>query len=277
MSDHYEVGRRIALLRKEKGYTQEKISALLNVTPQAVSKWEQGNALPDTLLLPLLAKLLDTSIDYLLTGDSFAGKTGPYDGEYQKEGYYWGMEPSQLALQIVEHRQNEAAGRRLLDLGSGEGRDAVFFAKHGFQVDALEVSAPGAEKIRRYSQLSNYTVNVIQADMIGYQLSGAYDVIYSHGSLQFLPLTQRQKHFDQYKQRTRGGGLNAHLIFVEKPFVTPAPDWERNEFFYQSGELARYYHDWEILQCGEKIIDCNSAGIAHRHAVNCIIARKAEV
>lgn len=277
MSDHYQVGRRIALLRREKGYTQEKISALLNVTPQAVSKWEQGNALPDTLLLPLLAKLLDESIDYLLTGESFAGQAGPYDGEYQKADYYWGMEPSQLALQMVEHLQNKSADRRLLDLGSGEGRDAVFFAKRGFQVDALEVSGPGAEKIRRYSQLSGYAVNVVQADMIGYLLSGAYDVIYSHGSLQFLPLAQRQKHFDQYKQRTRVGGLNAHLIFVEKPFVMPAPDWEKNEFFYQSGELARYYHDWEILQCEEKIIDCNSAGIPHRHAVNCIIARKAEV
>ncbi|EGO65754.1 helix-turn-helix domain-containing protein [Acetonema longum] len=42
---HYdnEFGRRVASLRKEKGYTQEKISAMLNVTPQAISKWEQGS------------------------------------------------------------------------------------------------------------------------------------------------------------------------------------------------------------------------------------------
>lgn len=271
-----ELGRRIASLRKEKGYTQEKISALLNVTPQAISKWEQGNAFPDTLLLPPLSRLLGVSIDYLLTGESLAGKAGPYDGAYRKEEFYWGTQPSELAGQVTDILQGDTANKRLLDIGSGEGRDAIYFAKCGFQVDALEISTPGVEKIKQYSQLSGYAVHVLHADMIGYDLSEEYDVIYSSGSLQFLPLEQRRKHFDKYKQQTKIGGLNAHLIFVEKPFIKLAPDWERNEFFYQSGDLARYYHDWEILRCEEKIVNCNSAGVPHRHTVNCIIARKIE-
>lgn len=276
LNTYSEFGRRIALLRKEKGYTQEKFSSMLNVTPQAISKWEQGNTLPDTLLLPLLSKLLNVSIDYLLMGERSVGKAGPYDGEYQKEPFYWGIQPSELAEQIVAILEGDKTNTCLLDIGSGEGRDALYFAKCGFQVDALEISTPGIEKIGRYSQLSGYAVNVLHADMIGYELSKQYDVIYSHGSLQFLPLEQRRRHFDTYKQRTKIGGLNAHLIFVEKPFVKTAPDWEKSEFFYQSGDLARYYHDWEILQCEERIIDCNSAGVPHRHAVNRIIARKIE-
>ncbi len=269
-----ELGRRIALLRKEKGYTQEKVGDLLKVTPQAISKWEQGNALPDTLLLPPLARLFGVSIDYLLTGESLAGKAGAYDGEYRKENFYWGIQPSELAGQIIDILQGDTANKRLLDIGSGEGRDAIYFAKCGLQVDALELSAPGVEKIKRYSRLSGYAVNVIHADMVGYDLAKEYDVIYSHGSLQFLPPAERRKHFDKYKQYTKTGGLNAHLIFVEKPFIKLAPDWERNEFFFSSGDLAGYYHDWEILRCGEEIIDCDSAGIPHRHAVNCILARK---
>lgn len=276
MHNGSELGRRIAALRKEKGYTQERIGDLLSVTPQAISKWEQGNAFPDTLLLPPLARLLGVSIDYLLTGESAAGKVGPYDGEYRKEEFYWGIQPSELAEQITNILQGDTKSRRLLDIGSGEGRDAIYFAKCGFQVDALEISAPGVEKIKHYSQLSGCAVRVFQADMIGYDLSDAYDVIYSCGSLQFLPLAERRKHFDKYKQQTKSGGLNAHLVFVEKPFIKRAPDWVGNEFFYQSGDLARFYHDWEILQCEEIIIDCNSAGIPHRHAVNCIIARKIE-
>lgn len=273
---HNEIGRRIASLRKEKGYTQEKISAMLKVTPQAISKWEQGNALPDILLLPLLAEFLGVSTDYLLTGGSSAGKAGPYDEAYRKEEYYWGRQPSELAKKILQIMQDVVAEKRLLDIGSGEGRDAVYFAKCGFQVDALEVSKPGVEKIRQYSQLSGYPVHVIHADMLGYELTGAYDVVYSHGTLQFLPPAQRKKYFDQYKQRTKAGGLNAHLVFVEKPFIQAAPDWEKNEFFYQSGDLAGYYHDWEILSCEEKIIACNSAGLPHWHAVNGIIARKVD-
>lgn len=276
MLNDNEIGQRIALLRKERGYTQEQISFILNVTPQAVSKWEKGNALPDTSLLPLLAKTLAVSIDRLLTGGNTMEKTSPYDGEYKKEEYYWGLQHSLLAEQIVEIIQDDKHNKCLLDIGSGEGRDAVYFAKCGFQVDALEISTPGVEKIRQYSQSSGYEVNVLHTDMIGYELKSSYDVIYSHGSLQFLPLDQRKNHFEKYKRHTCIGGLNAFLIFVEKPFIKVAPDWEKDEFFYLSGDLARYYHDWEILRCDEQIIDCNSAGISHQHAVHSIIARKIE-
>jgi tellurite methyltransferase len=274
MYNNNEIGRRIALLRKEKGYTQEQISLVLNVTPQAVSKWEKGNTLPDTSLLPNLAKSLGVSIDKLLTGGSLMEKTSPYDGEYKKAEYYWGMQHSRLAEQIAEMMQADRANKRVLDIGSGEGRDAIYFAECGFQVDALELSAPGTEKIRQYSKASGHMVNVLHANMIGYELTGLYDVIYSMGSLQFLPPELRQIHFERYKRYTNIGGLNAHLIFVEKPFIRVAPDWEKDEFSYLSGDLARYYHDWEIIQCGEQIIDCNSAGIPHQHAVSSIIARK---
>jgi Cyclopropane fatty acid synthase and related methyltransferases len=269
------IGRRISLLRKEREYTQEQISTLLNVTPQAVSKWENGNALPDTAILPLLAKVLEVSIDRLLTGNDLPEKPSPYDGEYLKAAYYWGLTHSALAEQVVKIMPDHARqGRRLLDIGSGEGRDAVYFAKCGFNVDALELSVPGLEKIREYSESAGCAVNALHADMIGYELTGSYDVIYSMGSLQFLPLAERPKHFEKYKRHTRSGGLNAHLVFVEKPFIKPAPDWQKNEYFYLSGDLAAYYHDWEIIQCEERIIDCNSAGIPHRHAVSYIVARK---
>lgn len=150
MSNDNNIGRRIALLRKQRGYTQEQISLTLNVTPQAVSKWEKGNALPDTPLLPLLAKVLETSIDCLLTGGSLLEKVSPYDGEYKKEEYYWELQHSLLAEQIVKI-MSDKVNKSLLDIGSGEGRDAIYFAKCGFQVDALEISTPGTKKIRQYS------------------------------------------------------------------------------------------------------------------------------
>lgn len=64
--DMEKIGKRIALLRKEHNYTQEALAELVQVSPQAVSKWENGRALPDTALLPVLAKSLHTSIDNLL-------------------------------------------------------------------------------------------------------------------------------------------------------------------------------------------------------------------
>lgn len=62
------VGDQIALLRKEKGLTQTELGERLGVSFQAVSKWERGETLPDTALLPDLADILETSIDRILTG-----------------------------------------------------------------------------------------------------------------------------------------------------------------------------------------------------------------
>lgn len=186
MSKSESIGKRIAFLRKNKGFTQEELGVQLNITAQAVSKWEQGLTLPDILLLPVLGKIFAVSIDYLLIGESIKDKKGPYDEAYNKEEYYWGIKESLLAKKVLEVTKTKGKNVKLLDVGAGEGRDAVFFAKHGFQVDALEISKPGVEKIMQYSLNAGCDVDVIHDDMIGFNLIDNYDVIYSHGSLQFL-------------------------------------------------------------------------------------------
>lgn len=62
------LGTRIAEARKQHGYTQEEFSQLLDVTAQAVSKWENDISCPDIQLLPKISELLEISIDELLTG-----------------------------------------------------------------------------------------------------------------------------------------------------------------------------------------------------------------
>lgn len=63
-------------------------------------------------------------------------------------------------------------------------------------------------------------------------------------------------------------------VLVEKPFIDPAPDAEDSAYLFRSGELMSYYHDWEILFTAEEVFDCNTSGVAHRHAINRIIARR---
>lgn len=66
-TDPMKTGRRIYILRKSLGLTQNQLADRLRVSFQAVSKWERGETLPDTALLPELAKVLETTIDNLLT------------------------------------------------------------------------------------------------------------------------------------------------------------------------------------------------------------------
>ena len=62
------LGKRIGALRREKGLKQDELAEKLGISPQAVSKWETDQTCPDISLLPQLAKLLDVSVDELLSG-----------------------------------------------------------------------------------------------------------------------------------------------------------------------------------------------------------------
>lgn len=60
-----EIGNQIKSLRTRRGMTQEALAEQLNVSPQAVSKWERGTALPDIQQLPAISAFFGVSIDEL--------------------------------------------------------------------------------------------------------------------------------------------------------------------------------------------------------------------
>ena len=62
------IGKRIGLLRRQKGLTQEEQANHMGVSPQAVSKWENDQTCPDISALPKLAGLLGVTVDALLSG-----------------------------------------------------------------------------------------------------------------------------------------------------------------------------------------------------------------
>lgn len=64
-----DFGERLKDLRIQKDMTQEDVAGKLFVTKQAVSRWENGNCLPDVATLGKLAEIFDVNIDYLLTGN----------------------------------------------------------------------------------------------------------------------------------------------------------------------------------------------------------------
>lgn len=64
------LGQKIAALRKEKGLTQEDLAVKLDVSAQAVSKWENDISCPDIMLLPKLSAILNVSVDSLLGCES---------------------------------------------------------------------------------------------------------------------------------------------------------------------------------------------------------------
>lgn len=71
------VGERITELRKAAGMSQLDISRALDISRQAVSKWENDTSSPDVMNLIKLADLLDTDVEYLATGRRTYGRRPP--------------------------------------------------------------------------------------------------------------------------------------------------------------------------------------------------------
>lgn len=204
-----------------------------------------------------------------------------YDPVYRQEAYYWGLKPSAMCNRVLALPQPQRAllppqrALRLLDLGCGEGRNAVYFARQGYEVTGMDLSQPGLEKTRRLAAEMGVQVATIHANIIHYALGATYDVLFSTGTLHYLPAAVRAARYADYKEHTAPGGLNAFSVFVEKPFIPPAPDEEPAiAHLYRSGELFGYYWDWEILWCTEELFDCASGGIPHRHCMDRLIARR---
>ncbi|MBR2676852.1 MAG: helix-turn-helix transcriptional regulator [Solobacterium sp.] len=70
--DTLKIGKYIQHLRKTAGMTQKDLAEKLNISFQAVSKWENGDTLPDTGILLDLCDILNTTADKLLNGGSLA-------------------------------------------------------------------------------------------------------------------------------------------------------------------------------------------------------------
>ncbi len=60
------IGDKLIQLRREKGYSQEQLANILNVSRQAVSKWEAGNSTPELDKIIILADIFNVSVDYLV-------------------------------------------------------------------------------------------------------------------------------------------------------------------------------------------------------------------
>ncbi len=81
-----EIGQKIKELRKAQDITQEKLAEYLNISYQAVSKWENGLALPDITLLPKLANFFGVSTDELLDLNASENEVElrKYEEQYQE-------------------------------------------------------------------------------------------------------------------------------------------------------------------------------------------------
>jgi SAM-dependent methyltransferase len=75
----------------------------------------------------------------------------PHDERYNQAGYYWGTRPSEICFRVLRLLPPDRP-LRLLDIGCGEGRNAVFFARNGYHVTAFDSLPKGVEKAKQIAE-----------------------------------------------------------------------------------------------------------------------------
>jgi tellurite methyltransferase len=200
-----------------------------------------------------------------------------YDERYSRPGLYWGSKPTGLARDFVRiARSLPRLPRTLVDLGSGEGRDSIYFARQGYRVLGVDISSVGVLKAERRASRLGVNVRFRVGDIRTYLLGRRVDVVFSSGVLNNLPRRIRVARFEHFKSSTSPGGINAMYADVPKPYIPPQTT---NPFAspFRSGELLGYYGDWEILDSGQVEFVSRSGGVPHRKAMDVVIARKPDL
>lgn len=190
---------------------------------------------------------------------------------YGREPFYWGTEPNDFARTTAEYAPD---GGTVVDIGAGEGRDAVFFAEEGFDVLAVDIAPNGLEKAKELADERGVDIRTSVGDINTTELDSPVDVVYSIGTIQYLRPGERAGRFAHFQRLTEPGGLHALFAFVTHPDVEPAPDWGDNEQLYEQGELDSYYSDWTRIDGDAFVFEDDSGGEPHRHAAEQVLYRK---
>jgi SAM-dependent methyltransferase len=180
-----------------------------------------------------------------------------WDKKYETEAYIFGKEPVEF---LKEHIDILPKGKAL-DIAMGEGRNAVFLAKNGFDVEGCDISEIALKKAQELARENNVTIHTFVADLETYKLpKDTYDVIACFYYLQrdLIP---------HMKEALKPGGMIIYETYTienwERGFEGP----KNKDYLLKPNELLDLFKDLRIIYYRELILH-------NKKAVASLIARK---
>jgi len=178
-----------------------------------------------------------------------------FDRQYAAHDRYWWRGNNRYSTSPADHTAFNAAWLaaaarrgpgRALDLGAGEGADAIRLARLGYQVDAIEVSPVACEKAERFARAEHALVNVLNEPIETAALTGApYDLVLMNGSLHYV----RDKHSVLHRVLSASAHDAVHAVAVFST-ATPVPAEHAVIPVFpddEGGTVEQFYQDWRML------------------------------
>jgi SAM-dependent methyltransferase len=209
-----------------------------------------------------------------------------FDSVYAGPGRFWWRDegryetepdayPSSLLTQQTLRLLGGRARGRALDVGAGEGSDAIRLALLGYAVDAVEVSKVGAEKIERFAAEAGAKLRIIASDAQDFVPDESYDVIVCNGVLHYVE--DKQRVIKLMQDATRPDGINVISLWSD---YTPVPECHEFVPVYadkENGVVTSCYRKWRtefIYFERDKSETSHSDLPEHRHSHIKLIASK---
>ncbi|WDL98891.1 class I SAM-dependent methyltransferase [Alicyclobacillus sp. ALC3] len=184
-----------------------------------------------------------------------------WEQAFAKNNEMFGESPSDAAIRAAEIFKSHSQ-ERILELGAGQGRDTLFFARNGFQVHVLDYTSEGTERIRQKAKEQGLSdrITVVEHDVRQpFPLpSGSFDACYSH-MLYCMALTTDELVAlnDHVRQVLRPGGYNIYTV-RHKGDAHYGQGVHRAEDLYEVGGFIVHFFDRakvETLTDGYELID----------------------
>jgi tellurite methyltransferase len=153
---------------------------------------------------------------------------------------------------------------KALDVATGEGRNAIFLARNGFDVDAVDISKKGLRKAQKLAKEMGVKIHTVFADLDTYPIKpGRYDLI---ANFYFL----KRSLIPKIKKGLKEGGrvIFETYILEHRNLATSGPKQAR--YFLKSNELLKLFKGFRILRYREG----NFREGGKRKAIASLIAEK---
>lgn len=134
---------------------------------------------------------------------AFNDPAGTWNQRFAADGYLFGTEPNEW---LREHAGAWQPGQRVLCVADGEGRNSVWLARRGLQVDAFDIAAVGVAKARRLAAEQGVTVDYQVADCDGYAWPEAHYDGVAAIFVQFADPALRERLFARMRSSLKPGG-----------------------------------------------------------------------
>jgi SAM-dependent methyltransferase len=176
-----------------------------------------------------------------------------FDDVYSHHERFWWQEsgryeldpdayPYSLLTQLTLRRLARQPHGRALDLGAGEGTDAIRLALLGYEVDAVEISTIAAEKITAFAREAGAKVRVFAKDILNFTPDGLYDVVICNGVLHYVE--DKKAVISLMQEVTCKQGINVVSLWSS---YTAVPECHEIVPVYcddEDGVVTGSYRDW---------------------------------